>query len=168
MDDWSPECACAFAAAGGIPEARFMDADEAVPEITQGELEDELEAEYEKDARENVPQDTENRSEGVRLPQSSPGQEPQRLTQEDEEVLKQMSDEKVTGHQTVEKMHRRLGHPSSESLVRMLKVGGHPRRCWIMPRGSGVQHARVVHHQIVLFSKHLELDLALMLKCMWI
>ena len=100
---------------------------EEVPEITQGELEDELEAEYEKDARENAPQDTENRSEGVRLPQSSPGQEPQRLTQEDEEVLKQMSDEKVTGHQTVEKMHRRLGHPSSESLVRMLKVGGAPK-----------------------------------------
>ena len=126
MDNWSPECACTFAAGGGIPEERFMDVDEEAPEIAQGELEDELEAEYERDAQDNVPQKDEDR-EGERLPQSSPGQAQQPLTQEDAEILKQMSDEKVTVHQTVEKMHRRLGHPSSESLVRMLKVGGAPK-----------------------------------------
>ena len=137
LDEWTPECAWTFAAGGGLPEERFMDADEEVPvieddddvipEITQGELEDGLEAEYEKEAQINAPDRTEDHPEGMKLPQASPELESPQLTREDAEILKQMSDEKVTIHQTVEKMHRRLGHPSSEALVRMLKVGGAPK-----------------------------------------
>ena len=138
LDNWSPDVIYTFPSGAGLPEERFMDMDDEVPgegsefedepsyaPTTVGEdVEDDLEKEYEKDAQEQVPPDPADHDD-QRIPQGR--QEPRQLQEEDYETLKQLSAEKVSIHEAVEKIHRRLGHPSTEALVRTLKIGGAPK-----------------------------------------
>ena len=98
LDNWSAEMVQVYAE-GGVAEESFMDADDEVPDI-----EDDLEKELERDLD---PKSHERYQEPV------PHQE-------------SIKDEK-TITEVVAKMHRRLGHPSNEALVRMLKLSGAPK-----------------------------------------
>ena len=140
LDNWSPEVIQTFPSGVNLPEERFMAPDDEVPHIgsefeDDGEytpsirpdgddLEANLERELEEDAQNKIfPDPTDH--DGLRLPQGS--QEDPVRQEEDYDVLKELSAEKMSIHEAVEKIHRRLGHPSREALVRMLKIGGAPK-----------------------------------------
>lgn len=140
LDNWSPEVIQTFPSGVNLPEERFMAPDDEVPHIGSefeddsdytpsirpdgDDLEANLEKELEKDAQNKISPDPTDHD-GLRLPQGS--QEDPVRQEEDYDVLKELSAEKMSIHEAVEKIHRRLGHPSREALVRMLKIGGAPK-----------------------------------------
>lgn len=120
LDHWQPEDVQVFAA-DAVPEERFMDADDEVPEIEEqqevADLEADLEAEIEEGgAAMKVPRNLD-------VPMQQEHQEPGGA----EGPGVDRSRHQTSIHEAVVKMHRRLGHPGRDALVRMLKTGGAPK-----------------------------------------
>ena len=121
LDHWQPHEVQVFAT-DDVPEERFMEIDDEPPEIREehqevADLEAELEAEIEDGGAE------------LKVPRNRDGPiQPQDESVHHHEERKDFpSHQQSSIHEAVVKMHRRLGHPGRDALVRMLKTGGAPK-----------------------------------------
>ena len=140
LDSWTEGEAQVFAAdqeEAGLPEERLMEADDEVPDLER-DLEEAIDDAVEDGGE---PVGVRRRAEGIspeaaadgshRAPwRTRPGTADAAAEGDEkdfEEKFPTGSKEETSIHDAVVKMHQRLGHPSKDSLVRMLKLGGAPK-----------------------------------------